>query len=1171
MSLAKTSFTFAASRLAFVLLLVLAGCSGGSSGSSNSIGTAVQDLTGDPEGTTTVITFASTKGLAAATTAAFEATGGQTAQSVTVVGNVVTVTWNGRVTPTHQVRATGLSGVTSAFHAVTTSDPSVPTYTIQSATQNPGWGGDTVTITFSGPHIVETEAEDETKWTLMTGGVPRDLSGSTFDFDTATQELDIVLGTDANLHATFTFAVTNLHSVADVQLAATPVAGNATGDATPPNLVSAHQNLTEDEFGRVIDFTFDEAMDPDLSVLLSHFSVTLPDVATTVEQPSEDMLRVTFNNPIVPGYDTVTLQGLVDLHGNAFPDGIQAIVQPSPVANAFAGNVQALTVANAGGDYVRATTTQAFDPDSALDPTLWSLDVAGAPIDLTTQTLSYDLLTKTLTIDLTFDMDNGDSFTLQSLGVVDVDGDTSSLTQTQSVSGETTAPTVLTARQNRTIDSAGAVVDVQMSEDVDVVTAQTLANWTASGGQSLLTASLLPGLDQVRLTFNNPMIPGDVTITAQNVRDLADNPMVLQAGISLTSTDTTPPAATTWSATAHQGENNDVIEVFFDDEMVPTDVTDVSRWSLESPVFVARSTVGATVEYEPVLHRARLKLVNGVNLRRDEDFQVVLTGVRDVGGNALPTTPISGDVSAESTLPYVHTIWRPALNPDQVEVRFSEPCDFLDDIYVALTNPAGTRYILRDSGGVLRGYATSATSLDSGLGARVSFGIVVDPSDTIDVLGATDLVGNPLFPALAFATVAEDTAEPTLALGVSFLTTISGEENDVLSVTFDRPVSPYTVTDHTHYTVTGATNVEKRGFDVQFNGVDTVTLPLRSNAGDYDVLTAASYDLTAAGIRTAQGVPMSFPATEVGMVVTGDVSAPTVQVGKVRVDPTTANALLVEFREAMAEPSVTTAANYDYDSGTTPLFAEMLGPRTARLTFASQPAAGFDLAFTVEDKAGNSSGLITRTVAAADAAGPLVVSVAGSIRPGWGGDEILVSFDEPVKPSTALNASNYTVTTGGFPRSLTGASLSYSSVTSLVRIRLAGGQELLAGQPVSVGITSIQDFSGNTMSVGLQVGGSTTGDAASVAFANAFVNRRIDVNGTVVDVLFSEDVNETFVTTTSNWTATGATVLSVEMRERNHALLTLSAALPGAGTLQMTGVPDLAGNVSGNISIDPAE
>jgi len=43
------------------------------------------------------------------------------------------------------------------------------------------------------------------------------------------------------------------------------------------------------------------------------------------------------------------------------------------------------------------------------------------------------------------------------------------------------------------------------------------------------------------------------------------------------------------------------------------------------------------------------------------------------------------------------------------------------------------------------------------------------------------------------------------------------------------------------------------------------------------------------------------------------------------------------------------------------------------------------------------------------------------------------------------------------------------------------------------------------------------------------------------------------------------------MRERNHARITLSAALGAAGTLQMTGTPDLAGNLAGTIQVDPAE
>src|SRR6185436_8960721 len=104
----------------------------------------------------------------------------------------------------------------------------------------------------------------------------------------ALQRVDVTLGASANLHATFTIAASGIHSVADVLVAAGPVGGNATGDSTPPGLVSANQNLAEDEYGRVVDFTFDEAMDPVFSTALGHFSSAAPDLATNVEQPSEN-------------------------------------------------------------------------------------------------------------------------------------------------------------------------------------------------------------------------------------------------------------------------------------------------------------------------------------------------------------------------------------------------------------------------------------------------------------------------------------------------------------------------------------------------------------------------------------------------------------------------------------------------------------------------------------------------------------------------------------------------------------------------------------------------------------------------------------------------------------------------------------------------------------------
>ena len=106
MSLGKNLRLHVSAVLVSLCAALLSGACHGGGGSAglNAIASAVQDLTGDPEGTTTVIIYASTTGLAAATAANFAANGGQTAQSIVVAGSQVTVTWDLRVSPSSQVR-----------------------------------------------------------------------------------------------------------------------------------------------------------------------------------------------------------------------------------------------------------------------------------------------------------------------------------------------------------------------------------------------------------------------------------------------------------------------------------------------------------------------------------------------------------------------------------------------------------------------------------------------------------------------------------------------------------------------------------------------------------------------------------------------------------------------------------------------------------------------------------------------------------------------------------------------------------------------------------------------------------------------------------------------------------------------------------------------------------
>lgn len=328
-----------ASLLAFAALtLSFASCNGGGSSgnATNSIQTAVQDLTTDPDGATTTLTFASDERIANATTLNFECSTGELPISVTVLGDTVTVVWNGVVSPASTVRALGLSGVDTGFHAVTTSNSAAPTFVITNGTQTSPLGGDSFRVDFSGTHVLESEVETLANWTLKVQTTTLDLTGTTIVFDESTQRATFTLGTLANLHASYTLAASGIHGVSGVSVFSTTVAGTATGDTTAPTLISAAQNLSQDEFGRVVDFAFSEPVDPVFSIQLSHFGVTSPDIAVDVQRPNASMLRVTFNNPIVPGVNTVDLTGIVDAHGNALPDVTQAITQPSPLPNAFA-------------------------------------------------------------------------------------------------------------------------------------------------------------------------------------------------------------------------------------------------------------------------------------------------------------------------------------------------------------------------------------------------------------------------------------------------------------------------------------------------------------------------------------------------------------------------------------------------------------------------------------------------------------------------------------------------------------------------------------------------------------------------------------------------------------------------------------------------------------------
>ena len=1146
-----------------------------SSQSQNQIQNVLQDLDLDPDGRTTVLSFKS-KVAGTISPGNFRSNGAQIALTASKAGNTVTVEWDDRMTPTNKVRMVHESGgFEEGFQNIKTSDDSAPTFTTAGA-QVAGLGDDTITVAFSGPRVVQSMAEHVNNWSLRVNGQLLDLAGTTIALDPDTQVGTITLGPNANLHAAFELRATNLLSVADTPVDAVFVGGVASGDATAPTLVSAVQNLTEDEFGMVVDFTFDDAMDPVFNGNLADYDAGGSTLATNVAQPSDTVLRVSFSEPVIPGIDTVTLSNLLDSHGNALATAAHAVAQGGPVANGFASNPTFTTVENAGGDQVVAVFTQAIDPAHGGDHTRWELDANASAVDLSLQTLTYDFLTKTLTIDLVDDYANGDSFDLRPAGgnePIDVDGDTFTTTFAGTIGGDASLPAIASVTQNRTFDSSGQTFDVLFDEDVDGTQAQTTGNYTLSGGQNVTGAVLQPDDRTVRLTLDAVATPTVHTIDVANVEDLAGNAMTAVVAGALVSDDTTAPSPTMPVATAVEGPDNDTIAVTFDDTMVTTGITNPANWTIESPIGSARSTAAASVAFDGGSNTATITFdgPGDYDFQVLEDFNVALTGMMDIAGNAIDGTAVTGTVGGEANFPFIEAIWRDGVTTTDVHVRFSEACQSIADAYHPSSNPTGVaRYLWLDGADSPLGYPTSAVASGDARQVTLTYSAAVTAGvDKLDVFGVADLAGNVVFPVLGDVIVAADATAPALSTGVSTGTALSGEDNDSITVVFDRPMSADGILNAANYSFTDGTAIDLSTADFEFDGVDTVTIDL-SAAGSDPLTDGSVYTLTVDNLLSAQGVAMAGPSND-SVTPSGDAVSPALVAGAAQLDAQdTANSVLITMDEALDPTDAVVLTNYDI-AAVNPDTVVQLGPRTVRATWSGGVAVAQTVNVTLTDLAGNAA-TSGQAIVAADASGPSLVAVSGSAAPNLGGDRILVQFDEPVGAATALDSANYAILQGAQAVDLSGAAFRYESGTNTVVIHLPAGTELVNGVDVDVTVSNVENHAQLAMAAPENLTGSTTGDGAAPSLQSAVVNWTADATGATVDLRYSEDVEAADAGDALSYTATGGNAASSASVVRTDVVrVVFAAALSPGDQVTATAIDDLAGNTAASTQVEAVQ
>lgn len=1175
------------------LTILVAGCSSASDAEPlASLTSAVQDLGLDSDGTTTVMSFDRNPGTI--TPAKVRTSGSQTVMSVTQSGSVVTVVWDDRVTSAHSVRL--LESIESSGNSVqvTTSDATPPTFAVNSATQDTGdalLGGDQIVVGFAGVKIVGTTTEDDANWTLATGGNSLDLSDSTLTFNAGTQTLTMDLGPSANIHASFTLTPgAGIIGVSEISLGGGSVVAAATGDNVAPTLTSSEQRIAISADGDVVDFVFNEPMDPLASnagafMVNDHGAAPAQTIVFAVQQLDALTLRVTFSAPVVPGLDTIGHMGLLDAHGNALTGATVAIGNAEASANAYTG-VVATTVEGFSGDTITVTTSGAFDPDFASDDAYWSIDVDGSTLTLTDHILTYDIGTRTLTVALqNFDMRNGDAVDVTATGLTDVDGDSFTAAATPvNAGGDAGAPSLVSVTQNRNADGSGKTIDVAFDEDLHATEAQNIANYTFASVVTINSATVQPDGSTVRLVTQDVIIPGDYTLSVSaNVDDLAGNTMGAPSGATtIGTTDSTNPGLQLAQAAAIEGADNDTIVVLFDDDMIGAEVENLANWSLESPVGTTIALTGETVSYDSGSRVVTLTLDGGSQyLRSGDDFQVSMSTMRDLGSNAIDPAAATGTVSAESNRPSVSLAYVDPSDNTKLVVRFTEPCGPYGDLYHPSNNNTGIHFfVLKTDVGVIKGHPLSAAPMAGGLGVAVDFGFVISAGDTVDVIGLTDLAGNLMFPADGEVIASRNTTLPSMAGGPA-VNAVSGEMNDTIVITFAVDMSPWRLLDSSSYYVTtnpGGLVVDLNGASLEQTGSAEVTVTLAAGANN-NLQAASNYDvsllLLGDPLRSAHGEALAAQDDET-VAVAGDTTTGPSQGGSLAViDVNTANTLVVVFDEAVDTGASTLPANYDYDGGNIATGVTMIGPRSVRVTFGVAVAAGNSVDITqtsAVDLAGNqSAGTITLAILS-DTAAPSLASVDGFSTPSNGGDYVRVQFTETVNSTDVVNANNYTMSNGAAV-SLAGSWFSYESGTNTVSIFLANGVELDVNQTVTVTVSNVADAAGTSMPSGIALAGSITGDPTGPSFDIAFVNYEQSAAGLVIDLKFTEDVNTTFPTIVSSWSTDGtANVVGVEFIGSDHVRLLLDVGLTAGDQIELAaGLTDLAGNMAGALQIVPID
>ncbi len=728
--------------------------------------------------------------------------------------------------------------------------------------------------------------------------------------------------------------------------------------------------------------------------------------------------------------------------------------------------------------------------------------------------------------------------------------------------GDLLPPRLTAAVQNRAVDPQGATIDLVFDEPMDAASVEDVAHYTASNGALPLWAALLANGMQLRVSFDAAVLPGVTTLEVDGVLDLAGNPSAPVAYFPITSDDLEPPLVVTAAATALPGASNDSIELAFDDDLVPEDATDLSRFYFEHPLGTFVQLDDASIEYEPERRTIVITFpcddLDGIHLQTGVAWSLSIDELRDLGGNELaPGADMTGIVTGDSDAPVIlGTTQNLGVDPGGhvVDVSFSEMlgADFADAM--AVWTASSGQSIL------------DATLLWPGDVVRLRFdGALVPGDDTLALENVFDLAGNQLVAVPAQEITPADVMAPTILAATA--TAVSGFENDVLTCRFSEPVMLSDATDLAKFSLFQGTEVDLAGSIISYDaGLRTVTITLV----EVDLATGSICALLCDSVRDIAGNPVAAGSGQF-VVVAGDSVAPTTVTAQQNTlfDPFGYTIDIAFDEPVVLDPAPTFTAS----GGITPIASQVIGDSTGiRLVFAVQlvPGSSAIQIAGLRDPAGNAASTATTAITSTDVTGPSLSAASATTLSGVANDRVIATFDQQVSGSEAVDASHWTLESPiGTAVPLASAAFVHDPATRTVTMTLPLNADLTTGATFLLVANDIHDVSGNPLGATPSVSGTVTGDSTIPTVVVADRNQTADPGNRTVDVTFSEAVTAATSQIAANFDVSGtpntqsATLL---LDGRTVRLYTTAAITPGTTTIAISNVRDLASNLMATVA-----